>query len=146
MEESFGVFGILKLIGSLGLFIYGMKMMSEGIQKVAGNKMREILGAMTSNRFTGLLTGFVTTALIQSSSATTVMIVSFVNAGLLTLRQAIGVIMGANIGTTMTAFLILVFGFSKFSISDYALPLIAFGFPMLFFKNNQLKSLGETLI
>ncbi|MDP4662632.1 MAG: Na/Pi symporter, partial [Salibacteraceae bacterium] len=146
MEESFGVFGILRLIGSLGLFIYGMKMMSEGIQKVAGNKMREILGAMTSNRFTGLLTGFITTALIQSSSATTVMIVSFVNAGLLTLRQAIGVIMGANIGTTMTAFLILVFGFSKFSISDYALPLIAFGFPMLFFKNNQLKSLGETLI
>lgn len=146
MEESFGVFGILRLVGSLGLFIYGMKMMSEGIQKVAGNKMREILGAMTSNRFTGLLTGFITTALIQSSSATTVMIVSFVNAGLLTLRQAIGVIMGANIGTTMTAFLILVFGFSKFSISDYALPLIAFGFPMLFFKNNQLKSLGETLI
>jgi phosphate:Na+ symporter len=146
MEGSFGIFETLRLIGSLGLFIYGMKMMSEGIQKVAGTKMREILGAMTSNRFTGLLTGFVTTALIQSSSATTVMIVSFVNAGLLSLRQAVGVIMGANIGTTMTAFLILVFGFSKFSISDYALPLIAFGFPMLFFKNNQLKSLGETLI
>lgn len=146
MEGSFGVFELLRLIGSLGLFIYGMKMMSDGIQKVAGNKMRDILGAMTSNRFTGLFTGFFTTALIQSSSATTVMIVSFVNAGLLTLRQAIGVIMGANIGTTMTAVLILVFGFSKFSIADYALPLIAFGFPMLFFKNNQLKSAGETII
>jgi phosphate:Na+ symporter len=146
MEGSFGIFEILRLIGSLGLFIYGMKMMSDGIQKVAGNKMRDILGAMTSNRFTGLFTGFFTTALIQSSSATTVMIVSFVNAGLLTLRQAIGVIMGANIGTTMTAVLILVFGFSKFSIADYALPLIAFGFPMLFFKNNQLKSAGETII
>ncbi|NQV51615.1 MAG: Na/Pi cotransporter family protein [Flavobacteriales bacterium] len=146
MESSFGIFETLRLIGSLGLFIYGMKMMSDGIQKVAGNQMRQVLGAMTSNRFTGLFTGFFTTALIQSSSATTVMIVSFVNAGLLTLRQAIGVIMGANIGTTMTAVLILVFGFSKFSIADYALPLIAFGFPMLFFKNNQIKSAGETII
>jgi len=146
MDGTFGLFETLRLIGSLGLFIYGMKMMSDGIQKVAGNQMRHILGAMTSNRFTGLLTGFITTALIQSSSATTVMIVSFVNAGLLTLRQAVGVIMGANIGTTMTAVLILVFGFSKFSIADYALPLIAIGFPLLFFRNNQLKSAGETII
>ena len=120
--------------------------MSEGIQKAAGSKMREILGAMTSNRFTGMLTGFFTTSLIQSSSATTVMIVSFVNAGLLTLKQAIGVIMGANIGTTITALLILFFGFSKFSIADYAMPIIAIGFPLLFFKNNQVKSIGETLI
>ena len=146
MEESFGIFNALQLIGSLGLFIYGMKIMSEGIQKAAGSKMREILGAMTSNRFTGMLTGFFTTSLIQSSSATTVMIVSFVNAGLLTLKQAIGVIMGANIGTTVTALLILFFGFSKFSISDYAMPIIAIGFPLLFFKNNQVKSIGETLI
>lgn len=146
MEESFGLFNILQLIGSLGLFIYGMKIMSEGIQKAAGSKMREILGAMTSNRFTGMLTGFFTTSLIQSSSATTVMIVSFVNAGLLTLKQAIGVIMGANIGTTITALLILFFGFSKFSIADYAMPIIAIGFPLLFFKNNQVKSIGETLI
>ena len=146
MEETFGVFETLRLIGSLGLFIYGMKIMSDGIQKVAGNRMREVLGAMTSNRFTGLFTGFLTTALIQSSSATTVMIVSFVNAGLLTLRQAIGVIMGANIGTTITAVLILIFGFSKFSISDYALPLIAIGFPLLFLKTTQIKSAGETLI
>lgn len=146
MDGTFGLFETLRLIGSLGLFIYGMKMMSDGIQKVAGNQMRQILGAMTSNRFTGLFTGFITTALIQSSSATTVMIVSFVNAGLLTLRQAVGVIMGANIGTTMTAVLILVFGFSKFSIADYALPLIAIGFPLLFFRNNQLKSAGETII
>lgn len=146
MEEPFGIFNGLQLIGSLGLFIYGMKIMSEGIQKAAGSKMREILGAMTSNRFTGMLTGFFTTSLIQSSSATTVMIVSFVNAGLLTLKQAIGVIMGANIGTTVTALLILFFGFSKFSISDYAMPIIAIGFPLLFFKNNQVKSIGETLI
>ena len=146
MTESFGLFEVLYLIGSLGLFIYGMKIMSEGIQKAGGNRMREILGAMTSNRFTGLFTGFLTTSLIQSSSATTVMIVSFVNAGLLTLRQAIGVIMGANIGTTVTALIILFFGFSKFSISDYAMPLVAIGFPLLFFRNNQIKSLGETII
>lgn len=146
MEDNFGLFDVLVLIGSLGLFIYGMKIMSEGIQKAGGNRMREILGAMTSNRFTGLFTGFLTTSLIQSSSATTVMIVSFVNAGLLTLRQAIGVIMGANIGTTVTALLILFFGFSKFSISDYAIPLVAIGFPLLFFRNNQIKSLGETII
>jgi len=146
MDNSFGIFEALQLIGALGLFIYGMKIMSEGIQKAAGNRMREILGAMTSNRFTGMLTGFFTTALIQSSSATTVMIVSFVNAGLLSLRQAIGVIMGANIGTTVTALLILFFGFSKFSISDYALPIIAIGFPLLFFKANQLRSIGETLL
>lgn len=146
MTESFGLFEGLYLIGSLGLFIYGMKIMSEGIQKAGGNRMREILGAMTSNRFTGLFTGFLTTSLIQSSSATTVMIVSFVNAGLLTLRQAIGVIMGANIGTTVTALIILFFGFSKFSISDYAMPLVAIGFPLLFFRNNQIKSLGETII
>lgn len=146
MDGSFGIYNVLMLIGSLGLFIYGMKIMSEGIQKAAGNKMRDILGSMTSNRFTGMLTGFMTTALIQSSSATTVMIVSFVNAGLLSLRQAIGVIMGANIGTTVTALLILFFGFSKFSISDYAIPIIAIGFPLLFVKNNQAKSVGEALI
>ncbi len=98
---------IIKLIGALGLFIYGMMVMSDGIQKLAGNRMRSILGSITSNRFKGIFTGFLTTTLIQSSSATTVMIVSFVNAGLLNLRQAIGVIMGANIGTTMTAWLLV---------------------------------------
>ena len=103
---NFGFADILQLIGALGFFIYGMKEMSDGLQKVAGSKMRVILGAMTSNRFLGVLTGFMVTALIQSSSATTVMIVSFVNAGMLSLVESIGVIMGANIGTTITAWLI----------------------------------------
>lgn len=136
----------LTLIGALGFFIYGMKVMSEGIQKLAGNKMRDILAAMTSNRVTGVLTGFMTTTVIQSSSATTVMVVSFVNAGLLSLRQAIGVIMGANIGTTATAWLIALLGFSKISLSDYALPVLAFGVPMLFMSGERIKSLGEFLI
>ena len=98
---GFGIFELFKLIGALGFFIYGMKVMSDGIQKVAGSKMRSILSKMTSNRFLGVATGFMITALLQSSSATTVMIVSFVNAGLLTLVESIGVIMGANVGTTM---------------------------------------------
>ena len=146
VNEGFGIFRFLILLGALGFFIYGMKVMSEGIQRFAGDKMRQILGAMTTNRFAGLFTGFLTTSLIQSSSATTVMIVSFVNAGLLSLRQAIGVIMGANIGTTITAVLVTVLGFSKFSISSYSLPIIAFGFPMLFFKSDKIRSLGEFLI
>ena len=104
MDYSF--FDFLRLIGSLGLFLYGMKIMSEGLQKFAGDSLRRILTAMTTNRVTGVLTGVLITALIQSSSATTVMVVSFVNAGLLTLTQSIGVIMGANIGTTVTAWLI----------------------------------------
>lgn len=103
MDYSF--FDFLRLIGSLGLFLYGMKIMSEGLQKFAGDSLRRILTAMTTNRVTGVLTGVLITALIQSSSATTVMVVSFVNAGLLTLTQSIGVIMGANIGTTVTAWL-----------------------------------------
>lgn len=143
---EFGIFDFLKLVGSLGFFIYGMKVMSEGIQKLAGNKLREILNTMTSNRFSGVATGFVTTSLVQSSSATTVMVVSFVNAGLLTLRQAIGVIMGANIGTTMTAILVTVLGFSKFSLTDYALPIIAIGFPLMFFKSSKAKSWSEFLL
>ena len=101
---------------------------------------------MTTNRFSGVFTGFLTTSLIQSSSATTVMIVSFVNAGLLTLRQAIGVIMGANIGTTMTAWLLVILGFSKCSLSTYSLPLIAFGLPLMLMKKSQLKALGEFLV
>ena len=143
---KFGLFEILTLIGALGFFIYGMKIMSEGIQKIAGNKLRQVLSAMTSNRITGVLTGFGTTALIQSSSATTVMVVSFVNAGLLSLKQAVGVIMGANIGTTVTAFLVAYLGFGKFSISAYALPIIAIGFPLLFTKGTRLKSIAEFLI
>ena len=143
---NFGFFEILTLVGSLGFFIYGMKIMSEGIQKLAGSKMRNILGAITNNKFAGIFTGFFTTSVIQSSSATTVMIVSFVNAGLLSLRQAIGVIMGANIGTTMTAFLVLGLGFGKLSLATYSLPLIAIGLPLIFFKKDSLNSLGDFII
>ena len=142
---EFSILGALQLIGALGFFIYGMKIMSEGIQKIAGNKMRQFLGAMTSNRFAGIFTGFTTTALIQSSSATTVMIVSFVNAGLLTLRQSIGVIMGANIGTTITAWIITILGF-KIKMDVLALPIIAFGLPLMFSSNNKYKALSEFLI
>lgn len=120
--------------------------MSEGIQRLAGNRLRELLAALTSNRFTGVLTGFGTTALIQSSSATTVMVVSFVNAGLLSLKQAISVIMGANIGTTVTAVLITMFGFSKFSLSSWAIPIIAIAFPLMFSSNDRTKNFSEFLI
>ena len=126
MEYSF--FDLLRLIGSLALFLYGMKIMSEGLQKLAGDSLRKILTAMTKNRVTGVLTGMLITALIQSSSATTVMVVSFVNAGLLTLTQSIGVIMGANIGTTVTAWIISALGF-KIDISAFALPLLALALP-----------------
>ncbi|CAG5078720.1 Na/Pi cotransporter family protein [Parvicella tangerina] len=140
------LYTVLTVIGSLGFFIFGMKIMSEGIQKVAGEQLRTILSAATSNRVAGVFTGFLTTSIIQSSSATTVMVVSFVNAKLLSLRQAIGVIMGANIGTTMTAFLLMFFAFGKFSIADYSYPIMAFGVPMLFLSNQRIKSLGEFLI
>lgn len=143
---DFGFFELLTLIGALGFFIYGMKVMSEGIQKVAGEKLRVILGAMTRNRYLGVMTGFLITSLVQSSSATTVMTVSFVNAGLLTLTESIGVIMGANIGTTVTAWLISLFGFGKVSIAAIALPIIAIGFPMMFFKRDTVKYAGEILI
>ena len=140
MDYSF--FDFLRLIGSLGLFLYGMKIMSEGLQKFAGDSLRRILTAMTTNRVTGVLTGVLITALIQSSSATTVMAVSFVNAGLLTLTQSIGVIMGANIGTTVTAWLISALGF-KVDIAAFSLPLLAFGIPLLFSGKSSRKSVGE---
>ena len=142
---NFGFVDLLQLVGALGFFIYGMKVMSDGIQKVAGSKMRDILSAMTSNRFLGLITGFLVTALLQSSSATTVMIVSFVNAGLLSLVESIGVIMGANIGTTITAWLISILGF-KVKISALALPIIAVGFPMLFSSRSKWNSWAQVLI
>ena len=141
-----GIYEIFTLIGALGFFIFGMKVMSDGIQKAAGDNMRRILSIMTTNRFAGVFTGFLITSLIQSSSATTVMLVSFVNAGLLSLQQAIGVIMGANIGTTMTAVLITFFGFSKFSISYYSLPLIGIGFPMMMSGKSRFKSWGEFIV
>lgn len=142
---NFGLFEILKLIGALGFFIYGMKVMSEGIQKAAGSSLRKILGAMTSTRFLGLGTGFLITCLVQSSSATTVMVVSFVNAGLLSLTESIGVIMGANIGTTITGWLVSLFGFN-FKIAHFTLPILAIGFPMIFSKKANLKSWGEFII
>jgi len=142
---SYSFFDFLTLIGALGFFIYGMKVMREGIQKVAGSNMRKVLGMMTSNRFKGIFTGFLITSIVQSSSATTVMVVSFVNAGLLTLIQSIGVIMGANIGTTVTAWLISIVGF-KVSISSFALPIIGFALPMLFSRKSKIKSWGEVLI
>ncbi|WP_455585657.1 Na/Pi cotransporter family protein [Bacteroides sp.] len=140
MEYSF--YDFLKLIGSLGLFLYGMKIMSEGLQKVAGDRLRSILTAMTTNRVTGVLTGVLITALIQSSSATTVMVVSFVNAGLLTLTESISVIMGANIGTTVTAWIISIFGF-KVDMSTFALPLLAIALPLIFSGKSNRKSIGE---
>ena len=140
MDYSF--FDFLRLIGSLALFLYGMKIMSEGLQKFAGDSLRRILTAMTTNRVTGVLTGVLITALIQSSSATTVMVVSFVNAGLLTLTQSIGVIMGANIGTTVTAWLISALGF-KVDIAAFALPLSAFALPLFFSGKSSRKSIGE---
>ena len=140
MDYSF--FDFLRLIGSLALFLYGMKIMSEGLQKFAGDSLRRILTAMTTNRVTGVLTGVLITALIQSSSAATVMVVSFVNAGLLTLTQSIGVIMGANIGTTVTAWLISALGF-KVDIAAFALPLLAFALPLFFSGKSSRKSIGE---
>ena len=140
MEYSF--YDFLKLIGSLGLFLYGMKIMSEGLQKVAGDRLRSILTAMTTNRVTGVLTGVLITALIQSSSATTVMVVSFVNAGLLTLAESISVIMGANIGTTVTAWIISIFGF-KVDMAAFALPLLAIDLPLIFSGKSNRKSIGE---
>ena len=142
---NYGILDLLGLIGAVGLFLYGMKVMSEGLQKAAGDRLRNILGAMTRNRFTGTLTGFCITALIQSSSASTVMVVSFVNAGLMTLAQSMAVIMGANVGTTFTAWIIALFGF-KVDISAFALPLIGLSIPMLFSSKSRTKSIGEFVI
>ncbi|MCK5856261.1 MAG: Na/Pi cotransporter family protein [Bacteroidales bacterium] len=136
---------ILTLVGALGLFLYGMKLMSEALQKVAGGKMRQILAAMTNNRIKGVLTGILVTTTIQSSSATTVMVVSFVNAGLISLVASVGIIMGANIGTTVTAWIIATLGF-KVSLSFLSLPLIGISFPLFFSKNSVRKSWGEFII
>ena len=136
---------LLTLLGALGMFLYGMNMMSSGLQKTAGGRMRAILGSITSNRFKGVITGLGITSVIQSSSATTVMVVGFVNAGLLALEQAIGVIMGANIGTTVTAWLISLLGF-KMDISVLAVPLMAIGFIMSLSKIEKRKNISEFII
>lgn len=141
----YSIFDLLKLLGSLGFFLFGMKFMSESLQKVAGDKMRNILSAMTSNRYKGIFTGFFITAIIQSSSATTVMLVSFVNAGLISFTESIGVIMGSNIGTTVTAWLISILGF-KIEISILVLPLIGLSLPLLFSKNQTRSNWGNVII
>ena len=136
------IINIFSLVGSLALFLFGMKTMSEGLEKFAGDRLRSILAAMTKNRVMGVMTGILITALIQSSSATTVMVVSFVNAGLMTLAQSIGVIMGANIGTTVTAWIISAVGF-KVNIAAFAIPMLAIGMPLLFSNKGNRKSIGE---
>ena len=136
---------LLQIAGSLGLFLYGMRIMSDGIQKAAGDRLQSILNYITSNRFSAVLTGFLITAMIQSSSATTVMVVSFANASLLTLTQSIGVIMGANIGTTVTTWIVSLFGF-KFNIAALALPIIGIGFPFFLSRSKKRRDYGEILV
>ena len=136
---------IFTLLGALGMFLYGMNLMSSGLQKAAGDRLRGFLSSMTSNPFKRVMTGVGVTALIQSSSATTVMVVSFVNAGLLTLVQAIGVIMGANIGTTITAWMVSLLGF-KADISILAVPLMLLGFLLSNSKKDKNKNLGELVV
>ena len=135
----------LTLLGALGMFLYGMNLMSAGLQKAAGGKMRSFLTAMTSNPFKGVMSGLGITAVIQSSSATTVMTVGFVNAGLLTLSQAVGVIMGANIGTTITAWMVSLLGF-KADISLFAVPLMAVGFILSLSKRDKRRHISELII
>ncbi len=142
---DFTLYSVLKIMGSLALFIYGMKIMSDGIQKAAGSALRRVLRNMTKNRWLGLLTGVFTTAAVQSSSATTVMTVSFVNAGLLTLTESAGIMMGANIGTTITGWMASILEF-KVSIHEASLPLFLIGVPLFFSKREQLKYWGEFII
>ncbi len=142
---EFGLVKTLQLLGALGLFLFGMKVMSDALLLLAGSQMRGILATMTSNRFLGISTGFLITSVIQSSSATTLMVVSFANASLLTLPEAISVIMGANIGTTITAWLITILGF-KVSMSEIALPLVGFGFFFTFSKKERLKNWGSFIV
>lgn len=142
---NYSIIDFISLLGAVCLFLYGMKVMSEGLQKVAGDRLRNILGIMTKNRVMGVLTGIVITALIQSSSASTVMVVSFVNAGLMTLAQSMAVIFGANVGTTFTTWIISAFSF-EVDIASYCIPMLAIAVPMLFMKKSTYKSLGEFLI
>ena len=142
---KFGLWDFFQIAGSLCFFIYGMKVMSDGIQKAAGSQMRNILRTMTKNRYLGVFTGFVITALLQSSSATTVMTVSFVNAGLISLVESAGIMMGANIGTTITGWLVSILGF-KVKLSAYSIPLFAVGLPMLFVAKAKTKAWGEFIV
>ena len=139
------ILGLLQIIGSLGLFLFGIKLLSEGLQKSAGNRMKSILRLMTKNRAISIVTGIVITSIIQSSSATTVMVVSFVNAGLMELVQAIGVILGANIGTTFTGWLVALLGFSM-DITILALTSIAIAAPLMFSKRSKKRDLADVLL
>lgn len=139
------VSAIFLLIGSLGFLLYGMKLMSSGVQKSAGERLQRALSMMTGNKFVGLLTGLAITMIIQSSGATTVMVVSFINAGLLTLAQSVGVIFGANIGTTITAWIVSLFGFN-FKISAFAIPIFGIGFFMTLLKDSKSKNIGEAVM
>ncbi len=136
---------ILEILGGLGVFLYGLRIMSAGLQKLAGDRLRAVLSTLTTNRVAGTLSGFLITATIQSSSATTVLVVSFANAGLITLAQAIGLVMGANIGTTVTGWLVALLGF-KVHISAFALPIIGIGFPLSFFGSSRAKQLSEVMV
>jgi phosphate:Na+ symporter len=142
---TYTFFDFLQLIGALGIFIFGMKIFSDGLQKVAGSKLRSILKGMTKNRLSGILTGFGATTITQSSTTTTVMVVSFVNAGLITFIESTGVIMGANIGTTVTAWMVSIFGF-QMQITPIAISMIGIFFPFLFFGREKLKNLAEAMI
>ena len=140
-----GILQVLNLIGGLGIFLVGMRIMSDGIQRRAGNRLKSVLHNMTENRFAGVLTGAGVTSIIQSSSATTVILVSLVNAGLVTLKQSIGVIMGANIGTTLTAWIVSIVGF-KFNIVDIALPAVAIAIPLYFSSVSNRRDIADILI
>ncbi|MGV7928874.1 MAG: Na/Pi cotransporter family protein [Spirochaetota bacterium] len=133
------------IFGGLGLFLFGMKIMSESLQMAAGDRMKSILSTVTNRRIAGVFTGFIITSIIQSSSATTVMLVSFVSAGLITLQQSVGIIFGANIGTTVTGWLVAIFGF-KVQIAAFALPAIGIGFFIRFLNNEKLQQYGEVLL
>lgn len=136
---------ILELIGSLGFLLYGMKLMSDGVQQSAGEKLQRALSVLTGNRFMSLLTGLIVTMIIQSSGATTVMVVTFVNAGLMTLTQSVGVIFGANIGTTITAWIVSIFGFN-FKISAFAIPVFGFGYFLSIVKKGSYKNWAEAIM
>ncbi|MCB0738016.1 MAG: Na/Pi cotransporter family protein [Bacteroidetes bacterium] len=144
-SSGYSIGDFLKLLGALGLFLFGMKYMSEGIQKAAGNNLRNVLKKVTSNSVLGVLTGLFVTTIVQSSSATTVMVVSFTNAGLFSLTEAISVVMGANIGTTVTAWIVAVFGL-KVSVAKLALPIMGMAFPFLFFGSDKVKNWAEFVI
>ena len=143
-DRAWGIAKLLILIGALGFFIFGMKLMSEGLQQAAGNRLRSMLGSITSNRLKGVLTGFGITSIVQSSSVTSVMTVSFVNAGLMSLRQSAGVMMGANVGTTITAWLVLILGF-KVSVSSYAFMIIALATPLLFMSKGKARAWASAI-